>query len=298
MRSGTLLIYLLLLLNHCVFGQEVEPRAYAALPKNANVFAVVYGYSNGNIISDAAQPIQDAKLNSHNIGIGYVHTFGFFKKLARIQLTQPITFMHGEGDYLGEYTTISRSGFGDTRIRFGINLTGSPALPAKDFSNYRQKAILGFSFVTSIPTGQYFEDKLFNIGTNRWGFKPEVGISKRFERVYAEAYTGVWFYTENKEYLSVKTQKQEPVLSVQAHLSYYLKNHMWFGVNGNWFTGGETLVDGVATGTLQNNWRVGATFSSPIDKKQSLKFQFHVGAFSNTGFKYNLFSLAYQYAAF
>lgn len=288
----------LLLLTNCVRSQEVEPRAYASVPKNANIFACVYGYSNGNIISDASQPIQNAKLNSHNIGLGYVRTFGLFKKLARIQVTAPITFMHGKGDYFGEYTTISRSGFGDTRIRFGINLTGSPALSAKDFKNYQQKAIFGFSLVTSIPAGQYFEDKLFNIGTNRWGFKPEVGISKRFERVYAEAYTGVWFYTKNKEYLTVKTQEQEPVLSIQAHLSYYLKNHMWFGANFNWFTGGETLVDGMATGTLANNWRMGITYSTPLDTRQSLKFQFHFGAFSHSGFKYNLFSLAYQYAVF
>lgn len=289
---------MLLLTNYCVRSQEVEPRAYASMPKNGNVFAVVYGYSNGNIISDTSQPIQDAKLNSHNIGLGYLRSFGLFKKLARIQVTVPITFMHGEGDYLGEYRTISRSGIGDMRIRFGINLTGSPALPAKEFSTYQQKVIFGFSFVTSIPTGQYFNDKLFNIGTNRWGFKPELGISKRFERVYAEVYSGVWFYTANKDYLTVKTQKQEPVFSVQTHLSYYLKNHMWFGVNGNWFTGGETLVDGVATGNLANNWRVGATFSSPLDKKQSLKFQYHFGAFPHSGFKYNLAAITYQYAAF
>ena len=38
--------------------------------------------------------------------------------------------------------------------------------------------IVGASLQVSAPFGQYDNDRLVNIGTNRWSFKPESGISK------------------------------------------------------------------------------------------------------------------------
>jgi hypothetical protein len=279
-------------------AQELEPRAYANLPVGANAFAAVYGYASGNILTDPSKPIKGAKLRSHNLGLGYVRTFGLLKRLARMQVSIPLIFLAGKGTLNGRDTSIARSGFGDARIRLGINLIGSPALDRKHFSIYNQNTILGVSLVTSVPTGLYYKEKIFNLGSHRWAFKPEIGISRRFKHVYAEAYAGVWFYTKNKRYLVDKIQEQEPVLTMQAHLCYYFKNQMWLGVNGNWFNGGMTKVNGVASGNLEDNWRVGGTWSFPVARAHSLKLQVHVGAFTNTGYDYNIISLAYQYLFF
>lgn len=70
----------------------------------------------------------------------------------------------------GSVLTGNRSGLADMKVRFGINLLGSPALEIKDFNCFEQKTILGVSFVTSIPTGKYYDDKRINIGTDRWAF--------------------------------------------------------------------------------------------------------------------------------
>lgn len=90
---------------------------------------------------------------------------------------------------------------------------------------------------------------MINIGTNRWGIKPEIGISRRFKHVYAEAYAGVWFYTDNNEYLGNKALKQNPMFSIQGHGSYYFKNQMWIGINANWFDGGETFINNKSSGS-------------------------------------------------
>lgn len=42
----------------------------------------------------------------------------------------------------GEEVTGSRSGFGDMRIRFGVNLTGSPALDRKILGNINKRLFL------------------------------------------------------------------------------------------------------------------------------------------------------------
>jgi hypothetical protein len=198
----------------------------------------------------------------------------------------------------GEEVTGSRTGFADMRIRFGINLTGSPALDPKNFRQYEQKAIFGVSLVTSVPTGRYYEDKKINIGSNRWGFKPEIGISKRFKHVYAEAYIGTWFYTLNTEYYNGNKLKQKPTISLQAHASYYFKNQMWVGVNTNWYKVGSTTIDNVSSGDSLDDWRIGATFSAPISKTKSLRLQYHTGLLANLGMNYESITLAYQYVFF
>jgi len=278
-----------------ILSQDLEPRAYANVPKGINVLAVGYGYNKGNVLTDPSLPIEDFKINTHILAINYIHSFSLAKKLARVQVSLPAADMQGSLIQNGELLTGSRTGFADMRIRFGVNLTGSPALDRKEFRQYQQKVIFGVSLVTSVPTGLYYSDKKINLGNNRWGFKPEIGVSKRFKHVYAEAYLGTWFYTNNTEYLTNKVLKQKPTISLQAHASYYFKNLMWVGINTNWYEVGATTIDDVPTGTSLDDWRVGATFSVPISKSQSIRLQYHTGLLSNLGLNYDSLTLAYQF---
>ena len=187
-----IVIVVLFLSSFTAMSQELEPRVYANLPKDLNVVAFVYGLSNGNVVTDPSLPIKDFKITGHNLGLGYVRTFGLANKLARVQLTIPYVGLAGKLQLNGRDTSASRSGFGDLRIRFGINLLGSPAVSAREFNKYEQKTILGISLVASVPTGVYYAEKRTNIGSNRWSLKPEIGVSHRFKHFYVEAYSGVW----------------------------------------------------------------------------------------------------------
>lgn len=279
-------------------AQDLEPRRYAPIPVKANAIAALYGFSKGNIISDPSLPVSNFSITTHNFIAGYMRTFSLAGKLARTTVSIPLTHMIGDIRINGRDTSGTRSGFNDAQLRVGVNLTGSPALDRKHFNAYSQKTIFGVSLVVNVPTGTYYEEKLINTGTHRWGFKPEVGVSKRFKRFYGEAYGGVWFYTLNKEYLGSKTLKQDPIFSLQAHVCYYFKNRMWVSVNGTRFNGGKTYVNDASAGDLFDNWRVGGTWSVPAGKGHSFKLQFHVGAFATRGYDYNLVSLGYQYVFF
>jgi hypothetical protein len=295
----TLHIFLfLILLGNSASGQDLEPRRYAAVPKGMHGIALIYGFSKGNVVSDPSLPVSDFSITAHNIAAGYVHTYGMFGKLSRVAIALPYTAMAGDLKINGRDTSGSRNGFNDARIQWGINLTGSPALSAKEFSGFRQKTIFGLSLVLSVPTGTYHKEKLINTGANRFGFKPELGISKRFKNVYAELYSGVWFFTKNNRYLKENTLEQEPMFSIQTHICYYFKNQMWIAFNGTWFKGGETILNNVPKQDLFDNWRVGGTWSVPITRFQSVKLQFHAGAFAARGYNYNLASIGYQYIFF
>jgi hypothetical protein len=104
-----------------VFGQDLEPRAYANVPKDLNIIALGYGFIDGNVLTNPSLPIADFTIKSHSIGLGYVHTFGLANKLARVQVTIPYVFVDGtlKGTNGGERTA-SRDGFADTKIRFEL----------------------------------------------------------------------------------------------------------------------------------------------------------------------------------
>lgn len=292
------LLILCILFSKDLYSQELEARAYANLPKDMNGVAFAYAFTRGHVLANPVLPIEDFNVSTHNLATRYVHTFGLFKKLTRVSAEIPFTFMEGRLKFNGQDTSGTRTGIGDTRIQFGINLIGSPALSRKDFIKYTQKIIVGISLTTSIPTGVYYADKTVNIGGNRWGFKPEIGASKRFEHVYADGYIGTWFFTNNSSYQTSKVLKQDPLLSTQLHGVYYFKNQMLVGLDGNWFSGGKTYIDNTQNGDKINHWRLGATWATPIAKKHLVKLQFHFTLHANKGYNYKLIAIGYQYIFF
>ncbi len=293
-------IFLFVLFSNLIFvinseAEEIEPRFYANLPKGFNALALAYIYSTGDIVSDASSPIKDLNISSNTPVLGYVRTFSLFNSLSRIQVSVPYTFLSGNAKLRGVDTSASRSGFTDTRIRFGINFSGSPALAPAEFMKYKQGRIIGSSLVISVPVGQYYPKKLINLGSNRWGFKPEIGISNDFNRFFVEAYAGVWLYTKNSEYLKTNTLSQNPLLSFQFHVSYLFPNFMWVAINSNYSNGGQTSLNGKSNNDYQNNVRIGVTYSTPLSKNMSVKLQFHTAAETRSGGNYKIAALTFQY---
>ncbi len=70
-----------------------------------------------------------------------------------------------------------------------------------------------------------------------------------------ELTTGVTFYTENGNFLSGRTLEQDPIYSVQGHLIYNFGSGVWGALDGTYYTGGRTTLDGVRGDDLQENTR-------------------------------------------
>ena len=287
-----------LLNGQVLCAQEIEPRNYAVVPKNMNVIGLSGSISHGDVVADVTTLVKGLTITSTAVSLVYVHTFSVFQKLSRVQVTMPFVFINAGATIYGMDTVGPRAGFADARIRIGMNLIGSPVMAAKDFQKFREETVLGLSLVFSVPIGQYGPENLVNIGTNRWGVKPELGFSKRQGSWYLEMYAGVWFFTENQEYLKDLTMVSNPLLSFQGHISYNFKNKSWVGINGGYSVGGTTNLEGMDRDDGQSNFRLGATYSKPIDKRNSLKFLFNTGIAVRAGQNYTAFTIIYQYSWF
>src|SRR5438093_1296494 len=82
-------------------------------------------------------------------------------------------------------------------------------------------SVFGASLSIIAPTGQYFPDKLINLGVSRWSFKPELALSQPLgKRWLFDLYAGLWLFTNNNSYYpGSSVRSQEPMGSFQTHIS-------------------------------------------------------------------------------
>ena len=275
-------------------GQELEPRAYSVSPVGTNIIALGFGRSTGDLSFDPTLPIEDGEAGINAGSIGYFRSIDFLGRSANVTVGIPYLWGSAQGKLAGDFQAITRSGLPDPRLRFAVNLVGAPAMNLKEFVGYRQKTNLGASIVVVAPTGQYDPNKLINIGSNRWAFKPEMGLSRSVGRWVLDVYGGTWLFTANKNFQR-QVRKQSPIGTAQFHASYNLRPRFWVAFNTNFFTGGRTTVNGVRRLDFQRNSRVGGTVSIPLDRRQSVKFAFSTGAFTTIGADFRSVAVAYQY---
>ena len=75
------------------------------------------------------------------------------------------------------------------------------------------------ALIVAPPSGQYMEEKLVNLGANRWAFKPEVGVSYPAGRWTLDGYAGVWFFAplELRQKLGLAAAGETPLQLMLTH---------------------------------------------------------------------------------
>ena len=276
-------------------AQSIEPRAYSPAPTGTNFVIAAYTESHGAIPIDPALPLSDIDLRLRAVLMAYARSLDLFGKSAKFDVIVPLANLNGQATYFGQPVERKISGASDPLARLTILFHGAPAMTAKEFRTYRQDFLLGASVQVSIPLGQYDEERLLNLGSNRWSIKPELGASKSWGRWTIEGAAGVTFYTANDDFFGGHKREQEPIYSVQGHVIYNLKPGMWFAANLSWFAGGRTSIDGVEDDNLQENWRIGGIFAFPINGHFSAKVNASTGVSTRTGNNFDLFGIGLQY---
>jgi hypothetical protein len=298
-RACRVLLSLALLgLVGSMFGQDLEPRAYSAVPIKANFLVLGTAYSYGDVLLDPSVPVTDVTADLGMFVPGYSGTFALAGRTASLSVLLPYAFGKMSGMVGEDFTEITRSGFGDLRLRFAVNLLGGRALTPREFALRKPGPSLGASLVVVAPVGQYYPDKLVNIGANRWAFKPELGFSFPTGKWTLDVAMAVWLFTDNPDFYGGQLRAQAPLLSGQAHASYTFRPGLWLAADGTLYAGGETTVDGVVKDDRQENSRIGFTFSVPIGRAYSLKFSGSTGVITRIGGKFTVFGLAFQYRWF
>ena len=289
-----LLLTAIVVPGHRAHAQSLEPRSYANTPVGINFVLLGYGYLEGDVAFDASSPLKDARVHSHAGLVAYARSLDVWGLSGKILVALPVVDASGSAKLKGQERERDVLGLGDPLLRVSVNFFGAPALSMAEYPVYRQDVIVGASLQVTAPLGQYNSDKLLNIGTNRWSFKPELGVSKAWGSFILELIPAVTFFTNNDDFLNGKTLKQDPIYSLQGHLIYEFSPALWAAFDATYYTGGRTTIDG-DKGEQLENVRLGITGALSLSRHQSIKLYGSTGVYSRTDSNFWTVGMAWQY---
>lgn len=238
-------------------AQDIEPRRWSHLPLGGHFGGAAYAYTEGDIFFNPVLRIEDGEFEMHTAAFKYIHAFGLLGKSARVDLTQ----LHQSGSWSGLLNgvpaAIDRDGWSDTALRFAVNLCGAPPLAGQEFIEFRKAAhtetIVGAGLLVTLPTGEYFDDKLINLGSNRYTYTPQFGVVHTCGNWTVELSSSVTFFTDNDEFFNGMKLGEDPLLIGQGHLIYTFMPGLWLGASAGYGYGGESTIDRVSANDRKGN---------------------------------------------
>ena len=278
-----------------VIAQDLAPAAYNPGPIRLNVLTFLANVNKGDVTFDPALPIDNAHATIGVAAVGFTRSFGLAGRYANIGVAVPYGNGHLEGLVLGEPRQRSPAGLADMAVRMAVILYGARAMSLQQFAAFKPSTIVGVSLTTGIPVGDYEPDKAINIGTNRWAFKPEVGVSHRTGPWTFEGDLAMVFFTDNTNFFNGGTYEQAPIVAMQGHVIRAFKPGLWAAVDANFWRGGRPTTNGVPGSELQKNSRVGATLAVPVKRQHQLRVAFSVGAYTRLGGDFKALGVSYSY---
>jgi len=265
-------------LNTPCFALEFEPRRWAHLPMGTNFAGVGYAYTEADILVNPATRLENVEMKLHTVAGKYIRTFELFDKSARIDIGQG----YQKGDWTGLVDGVpasaSRSGLADTMARFAINLYGAPPLSGKEYGAYRAKVnvetIVGMALVMRFPTGDYMDDKLINLGKNRFTFQPQFGATHTRGKWTAELTVDAAFFTENDEFFNGNTLEQDPLFVIRGNLIHTFRPGFWVGAGFGYDYGGENSVNGIDSDNRMQDIGWALSLAYPINRRAGISFKY------------------------
>ncbi|HEX8815865.1 MAG TPA: transporter [Terriglobales bacterium] len=272
-------------------AQFTDPHTYDNAPVGTNVLELGYDYARADASLDTFFVIAGARLDLNQGIVDYTRYFGLFHRLIWVKAGVPVANL--SGSIQGTNIQGSTTGTGDSGYEAAILLKGGPALTADQFETYRPSTTVGVDLAIAAPTGSYNANKILNLGSDRWSFKPEIAVSHPFgleQKWQIDAYANAYFFTNNTSYRGKEILRQDPLPGLEAHLSYFLLENLWASIDTRYAFRGETWVSGVNQNDAQKAFILGSEMNVAVNARHSFTFKFakavvHENAPTQTGFE-------------
>jgi hypothetical protein len=272
---GTLCGVVALWLSSPLSAQEVEIRRWNHLPIDENFVTANFAHTDGDIGVDPELRLQDVSVKMDTWLLGYIRTFELFDKTARVEIRQPWQAGLWNGLLDGTPAETSREGLSDTFARIAVNLIGAPPLKGKAYADYRAATqvdtIVGVALGVQLPTGQYFEDRLINLGSNRFTFRPQVGVHQQFYNWSFEGTGTAYIYTDNTSFFNGNLLQQDPYYTMDGSVEYKLQSGIWASLGAAIGLGGQSTVSGVEKDNFRKDFAWTASAGFPVTRSLSFK---------------------------
>jgi len=279
-----------------ISAQELTPRAYWPAPTGTKLLSLGAIYTSGDTVPDPSLPIAGVDSSITQVVAGYLQTLNLFGRTANFIVNVP--YADGETSTTIDGTDYSRNyeGFGDITATLSVNLMGAPAMDTAGFKRLREnpQPILGASIKLVAPTGQYDNNRIINVGANRWASKLELGyILPLSPRWLFETDLGAWVFADNDDFIST-TREQNPIYSLQFHLIHRFSPGFWASLNLTGYKGGRSTVGNLKLDDVQRDSRWGFTFVFPVAQSHAVKTSYSAGSANDSNEDFDVFTISYQ----
>jgi len=263
------------LIPNSLQAQEIEPRRWSHLPTGVMFAGVGYRYGTGDITFDPTLEIEEAEFDQQDGVLSSVYSFAWWGKSMRIEALLPYGYSKWQGLLQGAPASTTREGMRDATFRLSMNLTGAPALSGREFGAWQAanpvRTSTGIGLQVSAPTGEYLEERLLNLGNNRWAIRPQAGILHTHNDWQFELTGTLAFYTDNDEFLVTRTQATDPLLFVQAHAIRTFRPGLWASLSWGGTWGQENQIDGIDRNDERGENFYAVSVGLPINRQQGVK---------------------------
>ena len=183
--------------------------------------------------------------------------------------------------------TQSASGYGDPTIQLDVNLFGTPPLKSGvDLLNYEPTSTLDLAVMLALPIGSYDDDKLVNMGLNRWygrialPFKYHFGTFSRGYMSSLELIPSVWFFADNDDFLGQNLQN-DPLLQFEAHLTHDFTQNFFGSIDLLYRGGFQSEINGVEVGEEVDIGDLGFTLNFQVTDNVTIRSSYSSNVFGD-----------------
>jgi len=251
-------------------GQDVEPRRWTPLPAGLNVVGAGYAHVEGDVFFNPVLQVEDASVSGQATAISYVRSFSVGEKLLRLDVIVPWANMRWSGLLNGASATVSRVGLADPSIRLSMILAGGK--PDKLAPSH---TVIGAAIKINVPLGEYLDDKLLNLGENRFVVRPQIGVLHTRGKWSYELTGSVFLYGDNDDFYGGSKLQQDPLYAVQSHIiRTFARPGYWVALSAAYGRDGRSTV-GVAKADDSRRLFLSALAAGiPVGRKQGIKFAY------------------------
>ena len=196
----------------------------------------------------------------------------------------------------------STSGYGDPNIQLDVNLFGTPRLKSNvDLLNYEPTWTIDAAVLLAFPIGEYQNDKLVNLGLNRWWgrvafpFKYHFGVFAPGYMSSFEVVPSVWLFAENDDFIGQKLEN-DPLWQLEAHLTHDF-TRSFFGSLDLLYRGGfQSEIDGMEVGEELDVGNIGFTLNYKATDNLVIRTSYMSNVFGDNDLDNSILRIQFVYA--
>ncbi len=182
----------------------------------------------------------------------------------------------------------SATGFGDPTVQLDVNLFGTPPLISTvDLLNYEPTWTIDAAVMLAAPIGQYDDDRLINMGQNRFfgrfalPMKYHFGAFAPGQMSSIELTPSVWLFDQNDDFLGRKLEN-DPLWQLEGHVTHDFTRSFSGSLDLLYRRGFQSEIDGVEVGDELEVGNLGLTLNYQVTDNLALRAGYSSNLFGDS----------------